>query len=584
MADPDDGDTVVPKSEQLTTAEGRRTSGRASAPRITRYEVGDSIGRGGMGEVFLARDRVLGRDVAIKRLLDDAPAAQLEARFVREARVQSKLDHPAIPPVYELATDDGGRPFIVMKRLAGTVLSDVLATPRAAFPRERLLRGFIGVCLAIEYAHERGVIHRDVKPANIMLGDFGEVYVLDWGVAKLVEDSDVELGGIVREDGETQVGAVVGTPAYMSPEQRDGKPDGCSDVYALGCVLFEILAGRAFYKRGDTGDRRPSRAAPDREIPPELDRLCADATAPQRDARTASARELADRVQRYLDGDRDLAVRKELARAHLGVAVDKLAERDETSRAAALREAGRALALDPSLVEAADIVHRVTVEPPVAIPPVVEARVIDAAMRRAAEHGRRVIAVNCVHFVAAAIMLAIGVHDVSYIVAYVIVAAVLVMIAYFGWREWLSWNVRRTVVILGNAVIVALFSQIVSPFIFTPTISMLVVFIGLRSPAFHGRWAVFLVTAQTLALLVPLALELAGVIAPSVAITGNDIVLHGRVLVMREAPVIITLVVTTVAVPIFTAMLALGHETARLAHERLLHLQAWRLEQLVPRA
>ncbi|HEY1554046.1 MAG TPA: serine/threonine-protein kinase [Kofleriaceae bacterium] len=589
MAEPDDRDTTadLPSSELRTTAEGRRSSPRIPAPRSSRYEVIDSIGRGGMGEVLLARDRVLGREVALKRLLDGDPSSQLESRFVREARVQSKLDHPSIPPVYELGTDDAGRPFIVMKRLAGTVLSDVIAKPSEAFSRERLLRAFVGVCFAVEYAHARGVIHRDLKPANIMIGEFGEVYVLDWGVAKLVEDSDVEVDGLVRDDDTTQVGAVIGTPAYMPPEQKEagrGDLDARSDVFALGCVLYEILARRAFYKRGNRDERRPSREAPDRDIPPELDLACADATHHDRGERLASARELADRVQRYLDGDRDLAVRRELAREHLGAARGKLGARDEASRAVALREAGRALALDPSLVEAADIVHRVTVEPPAEIPPEVEARVAATNARRAAEHGRRVIAANCTHFATAAIFVAIGVRDLAYIVAYVVLASVLALFAFFAWKELLPSNVRRTVVVVGNALIVALFTQIISPIIVTPMVAMLVVFLALRSPAFHGRWAFYVVATQTLALIVPFALQLAGVIAPSISIVGNDIRLHSSVLEMRELPTLLALIVTTAVVPVFTAALALGHETARLAHDRLLQLQTWRLEQLVPDA
>ena len=528
---------------------------------------------------------MLGRDVAIKRLLDGEATAHLESRFVREARVQSKLDHPSIPPVYELATDDTGRPFIVMKRLAGTVLSDVLALSKGAFTREHLLRAFVDVCLAVEYAHDRGVIHRDLKPANIMLGAFGEVYVLDWGVAKLAEDSDVELGGgVARDDDTTQAGAVVGTRAYMPPEQSDGsgKLDARSDVFALGCVLFEILAGRGFYKRADRADRRPSREAPDRDIAPELDQLCVDATHPELDARAASARTVADRLQRYLDGDRDLAARRLLARGHLDAALAKLDARDEASRAVALREAGRALALDPELVAAADVVHRIAVEPPAEIPPEVEARIAATNARRAAEHGRRVIVANSMHFMTAGILLAIGVRDVRYVIAYVALAALLAVFAYFAWREWLPTNLRRVVVVVGNALIVALFTQIISPYIVTPMVAMLIVFLALRSPAFHGRWALYVVATQTLALLVPIGLELVGVLAPSLAIVGNDIVLHSRVLEMHELPTVIALVVSTAAVPLFTAALALGHETARLAHERLLHLQTWRLEQLVP--
>src|SRR5262249_42598837 len=144
------------------------------------YAFGEVIGRGGLGEVVLAHDLRVGRDVAIKRLQTSAPTADEIARFLREARIQGRLDHPAVPPVYELGTDLHGRPYFTMKRLAGTTLAEYLKSPEPN--RQRLLRAFADVCLAIEFAHSRGVVHRDLKPSNIMLGDYGDVYVLDWGL------------------------------------------------------------------------------------------------------------------------------------------------------------------------------------------------------------------------------------------------------------------------------------------------------------------------------------------------------------------------------------------------------------------
>src|SRR5580693_3340565 len=161
---------------------------------------------------------------------------------MREALIQGRLEHPAVVPVHELWHDDAGQPFFVMKQLAGTTLADVLAYLETGevyitrrFPRQRLLRAFVDVCLAVEFAHTRGVVHRDLKPANIMLGDFGEVYVLDWGIAKVVNALDADLG-VLRDTpavpGVTQAGGVVGTPGFMSPEQaRGGDVDARSDIY-----------------------------------------------------------------------------------------------------------------------------------------------------------------------------------------------------------------------------------------------------------------------------------------------------------------------------------------------------------------
>jgi serine/threonine-protein kinase len=154
---------------------GYSESGRAAATlEVPGYEVGEVIGRGGMGEVVSARDRRIGRDVAIKRLRGDARSDATIARFLREARIQARLDHPAIVPVHELGIDADGCPYFTMRRLAGVTLAKHLAEQAPAKP---MLHAFVNICLAIQFAHERGFIHRDLKPANIMLGEYGEVYI-----------------------------------------------------------------------------------------------------------------------------------------------------------------------------------------------------------------------------------------------------------------------------------------------------------------------------------------------------------------------------------------------------------------------
>src|SRR5262245_24046955 len=185
VPDDTDPDATEGSADQPTVAEVPSVR----TPRMTldggHYRLGEKLGSSGMGEVLAAHDTLMGREVAIKRLLDDRPSVEVAARFTREAQVQGRLDHPSIPPVYELGRDGQQRPYIVMKRLSGTTLAEILSQAEAGtapYEREKLLRAFIDVCLAIEFAHTRGVIHRDLKPANIMLGEFGEVYVLDWGV------------------------------------------------------------------------------------------------------------------------------------------------------------------------------------------------------------------------------------------------------------------------------------------------------------------------------------------------------------------------------------------------------------------
>src|SRR5262245_11065925 len=242
------------------------------------YAFGEVIGRGGMGEVVLAHDRRIGRDVAIKRLHSEAePTEEDIARFLREARIQARLDHPAIVPVYELARDEKDRPYFTMKRLSGVTLSDMLSSP--APTRQRLLRAFAEVCRAIDFAPTRGTVHRDLKPGNIVLGEFGEVYVLDWGVARVLDDLEDEVipSDTATLEGTAPEGQVLGTPGYMAPEQLTepevGKP---ADIYSLGAILFEILAGEPVHPRKDAiartlagGDQSPSRRRPDRQIAPE---------------------------------------------------------------------------------------------------------------------------------------------------------------------------------------------------------------------------------------------------------------------------------------------------------------------------
>ncbi|CAN5435292.1 hypothetical protein BH11MYX1_BH11MYX1_41830 [soil metagenome] len=267
----------------------------------TRYELGELLGQGGMGEVLSARDRQIGREVAVKRIRSSSPSADQLARFVREALLQGRLEHPAVVPVHDLAVDAQGQPFFVMKRLNGVVMSDILNTAAVDdhVKRRRLLRAFADVCLAVEFAHSKGIVHRDLKPANITLGDFGEVYVLDWGIARMIVDEAEVLRpsqrGLELTTGETRAGTVLGTPAYMAPEQLTGDAVGpAADIYALGCILYEIVAGvplhrvrRTHASIVDPVDARPSLV---RETAPELDNLCERATAVEPTQRLATAR------------------------------------------------------------------------------------------------------------------------------------------------------------------------------------------------------------------------------------------------------------------------------------------------------
>ncbi|MCX5744151.1 MAG: serine/threonine-protein kinase, partial [Proteobacteria bacterium] len=347
------------------------------------YTIGDMIGRGGMGEIMSATDRRIGREVAIKRMRGASSEPHAIVRFLREARIQARLDHPSIVPVHELGTDDNGRPFFTMKRLVATTLLDKLAKPG---PMQPLLRAFIDVCMAVELAHQRGVVHRDLKPANIMLGDFGEVYVIDWGVARVLSERPAAAqNDIDTLDEGSETAGMLGTPGYMAPEQIDGSDvSTATDVYALGAILFEILTAEPLHPRGrgaiattlDTPQDAPAKRKPDREIPPELDTACFDALAREPKDRP-TARQLGERVQAYLEGDRDTAQRRKLAAEQLAQAHAALASDDVDGRATAMRKAGRALALDPESIPAGELVTKLMLEPPTVLPPALRDRLDD---------------------------------------------------------------------------------------------------------------------------------------------------------------------------------------------------------------
>jgi len=221
-----------------------------------RYETLKKLGEGGMGEVALVEDRDIGRQVALKRLLGPQSAPAL-ARFVDEVRTIGRLEHPNIIPIHDVGVDEHGALFFVMKYVEGETLESVIAKLRAGDPDAhrrydvtRRVEIFVGLLRALQYAHERGVIHRDIKPANVMVGRFGEVVLMDWGVARPVggsrEGNAAPGTALVAADGRasvTSAGSLVGTPLYMSPEQARGQNDALdarSDLYSA-CVLFDEL-------------------------------------------------------------------------------------------------------------------------------------------------------------------------------------------------------------------------------------------------------------------------------------------------------------------------------------------------------
>ncbi len=571
------------------------------APPLTgelrgRYQIGDVIGRGGMGEVLSARDEQIGRSVAIKRLRVQNPSPDVLARFLREARIQVWLEHPAVVPVHEVWTDDHGQPFFVMKQLTGITLADVIARRDSSeqYSRQRLLRAFAEVCLAIEFAHTRGVVHRDLKPANIVLGDFGEVYVLDWGIARVAGDEDGRrsFADIDTIDGtETVAGAILGTPGYISPEQIRGDHDldQRADVYALGCILYEILAFDPLHPRGQaalasalTGaDARASVRAPDRDIPPELDAICVRATGVDRRERFATARQLGDVVQRFLDGNRDLALRKELACTELAAARDALAEgAGAANRRDAIRAAARALALDPTAREAADLVGRLMLEPPKEMPPEVERELEEldhVNLRVSARFGMFAAIAYLVFF---PILYWIGFRDLWYHLVGISICCVIIYAEVrIAHRDaFLSGYIA----IAGNLMVFALFAWMVSPVILGPGPGTVMVMLMathrslIRTP--------ILAALTALAILSPWVLAQFGLAPPIASVDGAAIQLHTAAGVLGHGPTLFALGLYLLALIGLAALLGHLQEDDRRSVRRAMQLQSWQLRQLVPTA
>ncbi|HEX8820544.1 MAG TPA: protein kinase [Archangium sp.] len=282
-----------------------------------RYTIAGELAHGGIGRILRARDLQLDRPVAIKEML--APARDAEARFVAEALVTARLQHPSIVPVYEAGRWPGGEPFYAMKLVSGRSLADVITERTTLEERLALLPHVLAVAEAIAYAHTERIIHRDLKPANVLVGDFGETVVIDWGLAKdLSREGASELAGTAdpgagaEEDGGlTRVGTVMGTPAYMPPEQAVGQPvDERADVYALGAILYHLLAGVRPYEGGASGQvlqrvvQGPPQPLGERQkgIPPDLLAIVAKAMARAPSERYATARELAEDLRRFQTG------------------------------------------------------------------------------------------------------------------------------------------------------------------------------------------------------------------------------------------------------------------------------------------
>ncbi len=626
----EEGATLVdPKVRQSLLDLDAQLGALDNADFDARYELGEVLGRGGMGEVRLGKDQRIGRNVAVKLIRpDSAKRPRLRARFLFEAKMQGQLEHPSIVPVYDLGVRPDGTEYFTMRRVRGRTLHEILRALRAndrgvaaAFSRRRLVAAFQSVCLAVEFAHQRGVVHRDLKPANVMLGEFGEVIVLDWGLAKLREkDGDTPERAALdeaRSIDTTAVGEVLGSPGYMSPEQAvDSQSVGTqTDIFALGAILFEILTQRHLVP-GDTNavvtrntivgdyDARASKRFPDLDVPPELEAVCVQATDKDPSRRHERARDLADAVERYLEGDRDVARRRSMAGRHTRAAIAALAESVEATtaeaaraaRSRAIREVNHALAIAPQSQTALRTMMKIMTEAPTAVAPEAE-----AAFRASEDRALRTVARRGT-FAYLALAANVGLMGLLGVVDWVALAVACGCFlgaaggTLVGSLEVPAWAastppatpgtarlpvgpVVLTVLLLSSCGIAAS-SMLFGPLVYVPSLAAanVVVF----AAGVGRRYRYFALLCGLLAILAPLALDLAGVLPAGWVFHDGTISIMPRAVEFPGPATLALLTLASLGAVLFPVLLVGAERDARVKAERELVLQSQALAEFVP--
>lgn len=573
-----------------------------------RYEPRRLLGKGGMGEVLLSKDLTIGREVAIKRILPDhASNPETRNRFIREAQIQGQLEHPAIVPVYDLAVSTDGTVFFTMKRLRGRTLEEILKGLRAGHPedmasfsRHRLLVAFSAVCLAVEFAHSRGVLHRDLKPANIMLGDFGEVYVLDWGVAKVcggAAPADTDIQSLEPMQA-TMAGQIVGTIAYMSPEQAAGQTDAVdarSDIFTLGLILFEILTFERLRQDGSPQDMLQairmgesaslSQRQPSGEVPPELESICLRAISREPAERYQTARDLHRVIDNYIAGERDTALRKQLALMHSRAATESMerailgGEGEESARRKALAEVGRALALEPTDAAALHILRRILTEPPQELPGEVERQAQAELAKEELLRMRGLLTAAVVSLFMISILLLMGVRDWACMSTLFFLACISIALRWYTSRliGITVWHYGVQLSMLGLA---ACYGRILGPlwllaFALTPQCVAAAI-------SAHRSLRVFTVVGASLLLAGMFTLEHIGVLQQSYRFEGGNLVVVANLVALPSTWTQVLLLGLSF-LSFWLSFLVIGRlPKFRLQAEHRIALQTWHLRQLLP--
>jgi serine/threonine-protein kinase len=643
----DDGSdgSAPPRIDGVDPDDERAAAMFAEASAADRYQAGPLLGLGGMGEVVAKTDRATGRTVAVKRMRSELASPTLLRRFAREARIQAQLEHPSIVPVYDVGVEADGASYFTMKKIRGHSLAQVIERLRfgdpaieARYSRRRLLTILSTVALTVEYAHRRGVIHRDLKPSNVMLGDLGEVYVLDWGLADVVGAdatlADAEAGagagaGNGAEPGaaagandaslaplaalsgprtipeppreardvldaparpDTDTGFMLGTPGYAAPELIDravGAIDGKADVYALGAVLYELLTlerlhagqtlGQILGSTLELDGAHPSARVAD--IPPELDALCFDATRLAPAARLPTAAELARRIDAYLDGDRDVALRRRLADVHADEATALIDRGVPGDRAAARRAVTTALGLAPDHPRARAALVRVLTEPgPEAIAGA------DLAQRGPTTRAilgaaRGAMAASATFTLYLPIVLWMGIRSWWQLAAVSAACVGMLALTFHLYRRPLrsfglpGWH------LVASFLALAIGSVVTGPLILLPAIAIAT---GSGYIATFGKRVPVVMAAMIAVVMVPLGLELAGVIPRSLHFVDGAMVITPRMVAFPRAGTLVFLVVSHVVIIVTALWFVWRVRMTAAAAERRLAIQAWQLAQLVP--